>query len=266
MDSFFVLKPLKVMKKVVILGAGKVAYHLTRALLENTVNVVQIFNRTLESAKTLAENFNIRYTNKISEIEQADLYIICVSDSAVSEASFYIPFEDCLVAHTSGSLPTSALKGKYRKGVFYPLQTFSKNRALEYNEIPFFVEAEKEEDRFILEKIAHRISDEVHVVDYEKRLRLQMSAVWANNFTNHMYYLANEICKKYGLPFDVLQPLIKETAAKVQDGLTPFEAQTGPARRNDQITIEKHLELIQNSKMQQVYQLLSESITQTYND
>ncbi|MDR3272271.1 MAG: DUF2520 domain-containing protein [Flavobacteriaceae bacterium] len=253
-------------KKVVILGAGNVAFHLTKALLENTVNVVQIFNRTLEKAENLANNYNIRFTNQISEIEQADLYIICASDRAISEISYYIPFEDCLVVHTSGSMPVSVLKGKYRKGVFYPLQTFSKKRMIEYGDIPFLVEAENADDEQLLVKLSERISKEVHVVDSEKRLKIHMAAIWAGNFTNHMYFIGNEVCKQQNLPFDILRPLIKETCAKVMDGMLPYDAQTGPAKRKDTLVIDKHLALLENSKYLQVYKTITDSIIKTYND
>ena len=253
-------------KKVVILGAGNVAFHLTKALLENTVNVVQVFNRTLKNAQDLANSYNIGFTNQISEIEEADLYIICTSDRAISEISYYIPFENCLVVHTSGSMPLSALKGKYRKGVFYPLQTFSKKKMMEYDRIPFFLEAENSSDEQVLVWLAKRISEEVHIADSEKRLKIHMSAVWAGNFTNHMYFIANEICKQQNLSFNVLRPLLRETCAKVMDGMLPYDAQTGPARRNDTVVIDKHLALLENSKYFELYKMITNSITETYND
>jgi predicted short-subunit dehydrogenase-like oxidoreductase (DUF2520 family) len=254
-------------KNVVIVGAGNVAYHITRALLENTVNVVQIFNRTLGKAQNFAEYYNINYTDKISEIVKADIYIICTSDKVISETSYYIPFEDCLVVHTSGSIPLSALKGKYRKGIFYPLQTFSKKRSLEYDKIPFFIEAENKEDESILLNLANRISDEAYVVNSEKRLQIHMSGVWVNNFTNHLFYLANEICRKQDIPFEILKPLIKETFEKINDDITPYDAQTGPAKRNDNIVIQKHLSILESdSNLYQLYSILTNSILKTYHD
>ncbi len=253
------------MRSVVIIGAGNVAFHLTRALIQNTVNVRQIFNRTLSKAQELGEANNIKYTDKISELEKADLYIIAASDSAVEELSHYIPYDDTLVVHTSGSLGTDILKGDYRKGVFYPFQTFTKRKNLRYEAVPFFVEAENKEDEDALFKLADKISNEVHRVDAEKRRKVHMSGVWASNFVNHLYYIAQSICKEADMPFDVLRPLIEETALKVQD-LEPFEAQTGPAKRGDEIIIEKHWELLKDSRQQQLYQLLSDSIKRTYHD
>lgn len=252
------------MKSVVIIGAGNVAFHLTRALLQNTVNVRQIFNRTLSKAEELGEANNIKYTDKISELEKADLYIIAASDSAVEELSHYIPYTDALVVHTSGSLSTNVLKGNYRKGVFYPLQTFTKKKMLRYEEIPFFVEAENKEDEEALYKLADRISNEVHRIDSGQRLKVHLAAIWVSNFTNHLYSVGEAICKESELPFDVLRPLIKETANKVMD-MSPYDAQTGPARRNDQLILNKHLELMNDdSRRQQLYKLISESIKRTY--
>ncbi len=254
------------MKSVVIIGAGNVAFHLCRALIQNTVNVRQIFNRTLVNAEKIGEANNIPYTDKISELIKADLYIIASSDSAIEELSHYIPYDDTLVVHTSGSMSTKALKGNYRKGVLYPLQTFSKIKSLKYDDIPFFVEAEDENDLEALVELSKRVSNSVYKADSEKRLKLHMAAVWANNFSNHLYQIADGICKEADIPFTVLQPLIKETYKKIKD-LSPYDAQTGPARRGDEIVIEKHLDLLNhNSANQQLYKLLTESIKRTYSN
>jgi|SRR5690606_15064539 len=253
------------MRSVVIIGAGNVAFHLTRALIQNTVNVRQIFNRTLATAQELGEANNINYTDKISELEKAELYIIAASDSAVEELSHYIPYDDTLVVHTSGSLGTDVLKGDYRKGVFYPFQTFTKRKNLRYEDVPFFVEAESKDDEEALFKLADKISNEVHRVNSEKRRKIHMSGVWASNFVNHLYYIAQSICKEADVPFDVLRPLIEETALKVQD-LEPLDAQTGPAKRGDDLIIQKHLDLLKDSRQQQLYQLLSDSIKRTYSN
>lgn len=253
------------MKSVVILGAGNVAFHLTRALIENTVNVRQIFNRTLAHAEALGTANNIGYTDKISELVKADLYIIASSDSAIEELSHYIPYDDTLVVHTSGSMSVTTLKGNYRKGVFYPLQTFSKIKTLKYEEIPFFVEAQNEEDVEGLFNLASKVSNKVFKADSEKRLRIHMAAVWANNFANHLFYISDNFCKEAGVPFSVMHPLIKETYKKIKD-MRPYDAQTGPAKRGDNIVIEKHLNLIEDSRNQQLYQLISDSIKRTYHN
>ncbi|MFV0147995.1 DUF2520 domain-containing protein [Empedobacter falsenii] len=252
------------MSSIVILGAGNVAFHLTRALIENTCNVRQIFNRTLEHAREIGEANRISYTDKISEIEKADVYIIASADSGIEEFSHYIPYDDVLVVHTSGSSPMTVLKGDYRKGVFYPLQTFSKERTMRYDNIPFFIEAENPEDLKTLNDLGNRISNEVHVLNFASRMQVHMTGVWANNFVNHLYYIAGNICEQNNVPFDVLLPLIQETANKVIE-MNPKDAQTGPAKRGDQVIIDRHLEALQDdSRLLQIYQIMTDSIKRVY--
>jgi len=252
------------LSSIVILGAGNVAFHLTRALIENTCNVRQIFNRTLEHAREIGEANRISYTDKISEIEKADVYIIASADSGIEEFSHYIPYDDVLVVHTSGSSPMSVLKGDYRKGVFYPLQTFSKERTMRYDNIPFFIEAENPEDLKTLNDLGNRISNEVHELNFASRMQVHMTGVWANNFVNHLYYIAGNICEQNNVPFDVLLPLIQETANKVIE-MNPKDAQTGPAKRGDQVIIDRHLEALQDdSRLLQIYQILTDSIKRVY--
>ena len=252
------------MSSIVILGAGNVAFHLTRALIENTCNVRQIFNRTLEHAREIGEANRISYTDKISEIEKADIYIIASADSGIEEFSHYIPYDDVLVVHTSGSSPMSVLKGDYRKGVFYPLQTFSKERTMRYDNIPYFIEAENSEDLKKLNELGNRISNEVHELNFASRMQVHMTGVWANNFVNHLYYIAGNICEQNNVPFDVLLPLIQETANKVIE-MSPKDAQTGPAKRGDQVIIDRHLEALQDdSRLLQIYQILTDSIKRVY--
>lgn len=253
------------MKSVVIIGAGNVAFHIAKALIQNKITVQQIFSRTLENVRKVGEANNVAYTNKISELEKADLYIIATSDSAIEEVSSSIPFEDTLVVHTSGSMPMNTLKGNYRKGVLYPFQTFTTNRLMRYDNIPFLIEAENKADEKALFQLCQKISKEVHVINSEKRANVHLSGVWISNFVNHMYYVGEQICKENEIPFDVLKPLILEVANKVQD-LEPYDAQTGPARRDDQIVIHKHLEMIDDSRLQLIYKLLSDSIQRTYHN
>ena len=252
------------MNSIVILGAGNVAFHLTRALIENTFNVRQIFNRTLSRAQEIGEANLVSYTDKISEIDKADLYIIACSDDGIEEFSHYIPYDDVLVVHTSGSSPMSALKGNYRKGVLYPLQTFTKGRQLRYDEIPFFVEAEHPEDKDSLLELANRISNEVYELDFAKRMEIQMCGVWACNFVNYMYKIAGDICEKNGVPTNVLLPLIKETANKLEE-LSPYDAQTGPARRGNEVIINRHLNLLEdNSRLYDIYKTITDAIKLEY--
>ena len=155
-------------------------------------------------------------------------------------------------------LPNSA-----RSGVFYPLQTFSKDREVDFENIPLCVEAKNLEDLVLLKKLAKAISKSVYEISSEQRKSLHLAAVFVNNFTNHLYHIGNEICRKNKLPFDILKPLILETASKVNT-LPPIEAQTGPAKRNDEETIEKQLDQLQNREQREVYQILTNSIKASY--
>ncbi len=250
-------------RTVTIIGAGNVAFHLARAFVENTIQVKQIYNRTLSKAEKIGEANKIRFTDKISELEPSDLFVIAASDSAISELSLHIPFNDVMVVHTSGSMPMSALKGNYRKGVLYPLQTFTKKKALEYDDIPFFVEAENESDEMALKELAERVSNYVEVVNSEQRAKMHLAAVWACNFVNHLYKISSDFAHEADLSFKYLKPLIRETAAKIQE-LSPYEAQTGPAKRGDEVVVEKHLSMITDPYRKEIYRELSDSITRTY--
>ncbi|MDO5655455.1 MAG: DUF2520 domain-containing protein [Flavobacteriaceae bacterium] len=250
-------------RTVSIIGAGNVAFHLARAFVENTIQVNQIYNRTLQQAQKIGEAHQIKYTDKISELVKSDLFVIAASDSAITELSLHIPFDDVMVVHTSGSIPMNALRGDYKKGVFYPLQTFSKGRNLEYDEIPIFIETEKSEDEKILFQFADRISNHVEIINSEQRAQLHLAAVWVCNFVNHMYYIGEKLTTDANLPFDYLKPLIEETAAKIKS-LSPYDAQTGPAKRADHIVMQKHLELLQNQNFKDMYEKISKSIAEIY--
>ncbi len=238
------------------------ATQLARSLDEKGFNILQIYSRTKKSAKLLANSLKTKYTTDISEIDtKADLYFIALKDSAVDEILSQINFKNKLVVHCSGSLPLSVLK-KYSEniGVFYPLQTFSKNRNISFNSIPIFIESNSYRNEKRLFKIAQQLSDSVSVLDSAKRKALHISAVFACNFVNHFYAISSEILKKIDIPFEVLKPLILETAQKVQE-LQPKKAQTGPAIRFDENIISSHLKELEGlNNYQELYNSISKSI------
>ena len=252
-------------RTVSIIGAGNVAFHLARALVQNTVQVKQIYNRTLENAEEIGEANKISFTNQISELEHADLFIIAASDSVITELSMNIPFDNTMVVHTSGSIPMSALKGNYNKGVLYPLQTFSKGRYLEYDNIPIFIESDSDESSHRLKELVKRITIQCVEIDSDQRAKLHLAAVWACNFVNHMYYMSDKIVKEANLNFDYLRPLINETASKLEF-FSPYDAQTGPAMRKDNIVIDKQLGLMKDKFAAELYEKINQSIIQTYQD
>ena len=248
--------------KIVIIGSGNVAFHLAKAFTQNNIKVSQIFGRNEVELNKISEELNIPYSTK--ELADADLYLISVSDAAVEQVSDLIKTEKALVAHTSGSLPLEILKGNYRKASFYPLQTFSKTKNLEYSKIPFFIEAENQIDEKSLFELASLISDHVETSDYEKRKYIHLTAVFACNFVNHLFARAKEIADSQDLDFNYFIPLIDETVEKIHH-LEPKLAQTGPAVRGDERILKLHEELIKDEQHLKVYQLMNESIKKMYN-
>ena len=247
--------------KIVIIGSGNVAYHLAKAFTQNNIEVSQIFGRNEVELNKISEELNIPYSTK--DLDDADLYLISVSDSAVEQVSDLIKTEKALVAHTSGSLPLEIMKGNYRKASFYPLQTFSKTKNLDYSKIPFFIEAENQIDEKSLFELASLISDHVETSDYEKRKYIHLTAVFACNFVNHLFARAKEISDSQDLDFNYFIPLIDETVEKIHH-LEPKSAQTGPAVRGDERVLKLHEVLITNEEHRKIYNTMNESIQKMY--
>jgi predicted short-subunit dehydrogenase-like oxidoreductase (DUF2520 family) len=215
----------------------------------------------------LADSVSANYTSNVNTItENADIYFVALKDSAVDEVLSQFDFKNKLLVHCSGSLPLSVLKKHSENiGVFYPLQTFSKIRNVDFNEIPVFIESNSTQNEKLLLQIANEVSGSVSVINSEKRKILHISAVFACNFVNHFYAIAADILKSKDIPFEVLKPLILETAKKVQE-LEPEQAQTGPAIRFDENIINSHLnELKEFGEYQQLYKSISKSIFDHYN-
>ena len=250
---------------IVFVGAGNLATHLAKALHAAGFPIRQVYSRTEESARTLAEAVDADYTTNLKEIQKyALLYIVSLKDDAFLQLlpQIVASREDALWVHTAGSIPMSIWQGHgvERYGVFYPMQTFSKVREVNFKEIPIFIESNKSEDVQLLREIAIRISPKVYEADSEQRKSLHLAAVFTSNFTNHMYALADKLLQKYNLPFETMLPLIDETAMKVHE-LSPAEAQTGPAIRQDTGVMESHLQMLADEpQMQALYRSISESI------
>lgn len=228
------------MISVAVIGLGNVGAHLYHAFKNaHGITAIQL------NSRNLPDSLNV------------DIAIIAVSDDAihdVSEQMKTIP----LVVHTSGSANINELQGNGRKGVFYPLQTFTKGTIVDFTGIPICLEAQNKEDMQLLEVLAKNISNKIVHINSEQRKSIHVSAVFVNNFVNHMYTMAHAICTEHNVPFEILQPLIQETANKVKN-ISPLDAQTGPAKRNDIKTIQKHLDLL-NKQQQEIYRKLTESI------
>lgn len=246
------------MIKVVILGSGNVASHLIKAMEANDgIDLVQVYARSKKSVENLIESSKI--ATSFADLKEADVYVISVSDKAIEEVSNQIPFTDKLVVHTSGTMDFRVMHPKNKRGVFYPLQTFSKSKEVDMKSVPFCLETENEEDFKLVENLAENLSNSVYKINGEQRKSLHISAVFVSNFVNHMYQIGNVLCEENNVPFAILQPLIEETASKIKT-LSPTEAQTGPAIRHDEPTIEKHLEAIENPAYRELYQKITLSI------
>ena len=250
---------------IVFIGAGNVACKLSEGFKDTGRKVLQVYSRTETSARSLASMLNADFTSDLNKIEKgADIYIISVSDGAVPEIVKNLKLGKGLVVHTSGILAMEMLENVSQNiGVFYPLQTLSKNRKIDFLSIPVCVEANKEENLALLEDLARSFTTDVRYIDSPQRKLIHLAAVFASNFANQMYSIAEEIIKESEIPFDILKPLILETAEKIMY-LDPYEAQTGPARRNDKNVINQHLEMLKNTNYNECYQLLSEMIANKY--
>ena len=250
---------------IVFIGAGNLATNLAKALYRKGFRIVQVYSRTEESARSLAIQVEADYTTDLEKISaDAQLYIVSLKDSAFSELLPAIvsgKTENALWVHTAGSISMDVWeKYRTRYGVFYPMQTFSKQREVDFHEVPFFVEASTPADVELLKSVASVLSERVYDATSEQRKNLHLAAVFTCNFTNHMYALAAELLEKYNLPFDVMLSLIDETARKVHE-LEPKTAQTGPAIRYDENVINHHLSMLADDPdMQKLYEVISRSI------
>lgn len=251
---------------VVLLGAGRVATHLAPALVQAGCNLVQVWSRTEASVRALAEPLDIPYTTDMDAVvTDADVYIACVADGALPEVADGVVRRvgrAPLFLHTAGSVGIELWQrcGAQHYGILYPLQTFSKERAVNMREVSLFVEASGEEATDRVEALAHSLSDRVFRADSKRRARLHIAAVFACNFTNAMYDAAHRLLAEDDIPFEVLLPLIDETAAKVHT-LTPRDAQTGPAVRGDRVVMQRHMEaLAGDEQLQQIYSMISNYI------
>lgn len=249
------------MVKVVILGTGNLATNLFKACREATnIKVIQVYNHHHKSLKPF-EVFTETTTN-LKDLKTADFYILALKDDMIPGISKQIEAKTGIVLHTSGAAGMNTLEKNNNFGVFYPLQTFSKERAVNFTEIPICIEANTEESLKQVKSLALKLSNDVREIDSTQRKALHLAAVFVNNFSNHLYTLGDEICRDQQVDFSILQALIKETAVKVEK-LSPKEAQTGPALREDNETIITHLDLLSAHK-KKIYTLLSDSIKQTH--
>lgn len=250
------------MISISILGTGNVAKHLLDTFSKyKEIKVNQVIGRNLDALAYYRNK--TKTSSNFKSIADSDIYIIAVSDDAISSISRFLKEKKGLVIHTSGCAPLDELSSNSRAGVFYPLQTFTKGLPIDFKEVPICLETKVEADGRLLHTLASLISNRVHFINSEQRKKLHLGAVFANNFSNHMFHVAHEICNTSGLSFDILKPLISNTVQKIET-LSPYESQTGPARRTDKGTMQKHIDLLKEENHKEIYRLLSRSIQETY--
>ncbi len=233
---------------IAVIGKGRVATHLLQTLVNSGHEVTACGGRQRVQAVPA----------------DADVIILAIKDDAIPLVAGEFADRSCLVVHTSGSVPMDTIPTVHR-GVLYPMQTFSLERDVDFRKVPLFLETAGQDDMALLKDLASSISGIHMPLDSAKRRVMHLSAVLCCNFVNHLYQLSHEILAKEDIPFDVLLPLIDETAAKVHE-LTPYEAQTGPAIRWDEQVIARHMDMLSNPRHRDIYRILSESIKETHND
>jgi predicted short-subunit dehydrogenase-like oxidoreductase (DUF2520 family) len=249
------------MIRVVLIGAGNVAIHLARAMEQTEkVRLVQHYSRSTKNSAYFSET--IPNTQDIRSLAEADIYLIAVKDEAIEEIAVQIRTKRGMLVHTSGSIPMESLESSPRHGVLYPIQTFSKDREMDWSQTHLALEASSIQEMELLKEMASAFSPRFCEIDSKQRKKLHLAAVFANNFSNHMFALSKEVCEENDLDFDLLKPLIEETGKKVLT-VSPEEAQTGPARRGDlEVMLDQENEL--DEKKRTIYSILSKSITERY--
>jgi predicted short-subunit dehydrogenase-like oxidoreductase (DUF2520 family) len=248
--------------KVAIIGSGNVATHLIKALKSASIEIVGLWSRSSVNANQLAEAENIPSIASIAELIQipSELLLIAIKDDAIPSLATQLENYTGIVAHVSGAVSLDSLYPAAKRAVIYPFQTFSKQKDLDFSQVPLCIEANESEVLAEVQQLANKLSNKVVEVSSDKRRYLHLAAVFACNFPNYLYGVAQQILQEHQLDFELIRPLIKETAEKVQSEM-PQQVQTGPAIRNDQKTMESHQQmLIHHENLTAIYKLLSEQI------
>ena len=255
---------------ITLIGAGNVGYHLGKRFFKKEIIVRQVYSRQLQNAQFLAKKIKAAPIHKLSAVDaKSDLYVIAVKDDAIASVAKALSknkgMKGKLVVHTSGAATSETIATYFSKfGVFYPLQSFSKARKIRFSNIPICVDAGKSNDLKKLHKLGGLISNTVATINDKERAILHVAAVIVNNFTNHLFHLGQQITTTEQIDFDLLKPLITETVLKIANH-SPLDMQTGPARRQDEKTIKKHLKYLRKfPNYPHLYTLLTKSIQDAY--
>lgn len=250
------------MKTISIIGSGNLAHNLGLALLQAGYAIEKVCSRNIEHAQALAKKLNCGFTDCISDLNKnSDYLLIAVKDDVIVELLPQLIEFSSILIHSSGSLPIDIFSPYSKKyGVLYPLQSFNKNENIDFLNIPIFIEGNNEECISAIFNLANSISDEVLYLESQKRKKVHIAAIFVNNFSNHLYCMAENILEKEHIGFEVMRPLIQKLGERLMHQ-SPKQLQTGPAKRKDLKIIEEHLSLLENQgEMQKIYEILSKSI------
>lgn len=251
------------MLNISIIGSGNVGWHLAKAFFAAGHNIVNCYSKNIVNAQNLASQVHAIPVSEIENLSQnIQVIIVAVPDKVTEEIIFQLErfFSKTIIAHTAGAIPLITSLNRNQSGVFYPLQTFSKCTEIQFQRIPILIEGLDSSTQKNLLQLAQNISNNVQIIGSEQREILHLAAVFACNFSNYFYQVASDILQHNQLSFDLLQPLIEQTAQKVKT-TPPKQAQTGPAKRNDSITLQKHLEYLEQfPDYKKLYQLISQQI------
>ena len=250
--------------RVSIIGAGNVGSHIAKKLHELNHDVVQVWSRSLEAAELVANEVSAEAIDEFASVDGGvALIIIAVPDDHIATVSERLNDVSALVAHTSGSVPSTVLSKHKRHGVFYPMQTFKKAGDVQWKSLPVFLFANSDNDISFLQSLGEETGSAVSVLDDQQRAALHVAAVFANNYTNHMLVIAEKLMRENNLDFNLLKPLIERT---FDNDALPSAAQTGPAQRGDEQTLERQLDFLQNAKRYQaIYAMMASSIMEEKN-
>lgn len=250
-------------KKITIVGAGNVAHNFGKAFRQAGYLIHEIYSRSQQSAVLLSQTLNCNFTTDLSKLDKdTDLFMLAINDDALPEVLDKIKIKNKPIIHTSGSTPITIFKehGFSTYGIFYPVQSFSKNETESLVSIPICVEANNENSENLFLSLARSLSKKVYVLNSEKRKALHIAAIFANNFTNHMYHISHDLLNKHKISFEIIRPIIEKTSDKIKTD-TPKNVQTGPAVRNDTMVINDHLNFLERFKeYHDIYEMMTKSI------
>lgn len=257
-----------IIQKISFIGSGNVATHLAKEFSKKGITIQQIYSQTCDNSETLAWQANSKYICDLDELNlDVDLLIFAVKDEVIKTLSQYILQKkpEIKIVHTSGSVGLDVFEHAENTGILYPLQSFSKTKKIDINEVPFLITSDNAVFKKELIELANLLSSKVYEYTDEQRKHLHIAAVFVNNFSNHLFAVAQDYCEKHQLDYQLLMPLIHETIHKI-DTISPKDAQTGPAKRKDMEIVNKHLDLLkrEDEHLYNIYSLLTDSILKMY--